>query len=247
MYKKKLENEFGGHGKWDDIYKRRIENISKSFLIYSTDMFSVSGSNSKSGLVIGFYEPGSKDIHLPTFLKNESDIYDSNLEREKEMSTLVVHERQHQSTEGNYLMSDYAYELYLESFDSTRLNEYETSDVGYYLSPAERDARKRVLEYEMDQLGIKKYDEIFKDEHIDILYELLVRGGLSRGSEEFLRMTKKEYLKQIFNTIALNQDDIIEEEMYANYLRSKDNDQNNVHLFEIQNPEKALYMKESLT
>lgn len=144
-------------------------------------------------------------------------------------------------------MSDYAYELYLESFDSTRLNEYETSDVGYYLSPAERDARKRVLEYEMDQLGIKKYDEIFKDEHIDILYELLVRGGLSRGSEEFLRMTKKEYLKQIFNTIALNQDDIIEEEMYANYLRSKDNDQNNVHLFEIQNPEKALYMKESLT
>jgi hypothetical protein len=65
-------------------------------------------------------------------------------------------------------------------------------------------ARKQALDAEMEKLGIKKYDEDFTGEHYDKLLEYNKAGNLSAGAREFIKTTKPEFFKQIFNEIATN-------------------------------------------
>ncbi len=115
-----------------------------------------------------------------------------------------IHEFTHQSTWGNILMSEKAKGLYVESFDETHLSEAEKKMVRYYKNATERDARKKVLEYDMENLGIKKYGEKFTNEHYLKLLKIQKSGKLSADSEEFLRMTKPEYMEKVMNEIAEN-------------------------------------------
>ncbi len=70
----------------------------------------------------------------------------------------------------------------------------------YESDPTELDGRKKVLEYEMDLLGMKKYGEPFTQEHLDQLY--LEFNNLSPNSQEFIDHIQKEYIIEIMNTIA---------------------------------------------
>ena len=72
----------------------------------------------------------------------------------------------------------------------------------YESRPTELDARKKVLEYEMDILGIKKYGEEFTQDHLDKVYSMF--NDLSPNSREFLRFIKPEYMIKVMNTIADN-------------------------------------------
>ena len=77
------------------------------------------------------------------------------------------------------------------------------SEEEYLSKPTELDARKKVLEMEMESLGIKKYEEEFTDGHYKKLIKLNKEGKLSNDAHDFLRVIKPEYIKQIMNSIAL--------------------------------------------
>ena len=61
------------------------------------------------------------------------------------------------------------------------------------------------VDYEMERLGIKKYGERFTDEHYQKLVEYDKEGKLFMNTHEFMKTTKPEYFKQIFNEIAANE------------------------------------------
>ncbi len=87
----------------------------------------------------------------------------------------------------------------------------------YHSSVAERYARKKTLDIEMEDLGIKKYEDDFTEEHYKKLLEHYKNNKLSIQSMIFLMTTKGfmkeseegfESLKEIFDEIALNESDI---------------------------------------
>jgi hypothetical protein len=121
----------------------------------------------------------------------------------------MIHELQHNATRNKFGMSKHAKELYAHSLNVEEIvTLYGTESderVDYLSNPTEMDARKKVLEWDMEQLGIKKYEDNFTDEHIDQLFDSLVWSQLSVNAKEFLLFTKREYLKEIMNTIAYDE------------------------------------------
>jgi len=77
----------------------------------------------------------------------------------------------------------------------------------YIASPAEIYARKKVLDIEMENLGIKKYGEKFTPQTYDNLMEAYKAGKLSSNAEEFIKMIRPEFFEEIFNTISYNSED----------------------------------------
>jgi hypothetical protein len=125
----------------------------------------------------------------------------------------MIHEGTHQSTDAENGMSDYAKKLYQEAYVPAKYKTKQEAFTdamtpgGYFNNPSELDARKKVLEYDMDRLGIKKYGEKFTEEHYKKLLELSNEGKLSDNSVQFLERIKHEYFAQIMNTIAMNEEE----------------------------------------
>lgn len=126
----------------------------------------------------------------------------------------MIHEGEHQVIHNENGMSDYAKELYKKAFVKTNtldeqiVNAFAQGYNGsYYGNPEELDARKKVLEWDMERLHIKKYTEEFSNKHYQKLLELKAAGKLSRNSVEFLERISPEYIYQIMNTIAMNNND----------------------------------------
>lgn len=111
-----------------------------------------------------------------------------------------VHEAKHSSTRNGALLSSYARNLYTRSFQPQRA--FSADNLEYLKDPDERNARKGELEYDMERLGIKKYEEKFSGEHYNKLMEAKKKGLLSQGSVEFLDTTNPLYLDRILHTIA---------------------------------------------
>jgi regulator of sigma D len=74
------------------------------------------------------------------------------------------------------------------------------SSYDYFSDPTELDARKKVLEYEMEVMGIKKYGEQFTKYDLQELMKNY--DHLSRNSQEFLDHIDQGYFITIMNTIA---------------------------------------------
>src|SRR5690606_20062624 len=92
-----------------------------------------------------------------------------------------LHEHTHQMTLGNEQISEYATKIYQEGvIDEEAYQQLQLEHKGlfpgsyeYFIDPTELDARKKVLEREMELLGIKKYGEEFTEEHYSKLMELI--------------------------------------------------------------------------
>lgn len=126
----------------------------------------------------------------------------------------MIHEGEHQIMINDTGMSDYAKDLYEKAFKKTNTQEEQIVDAlaqgykgSYYGKPEELDARKKVLEWDMERLGVKKSNEVFTDEHYEKLLKLKDENKLSRNSVEFLDRIDKKYINQIMNTIAMNNSD----------------------------------------
>ncbi|MDD3284301.1 MAG: hypothetical protein PHZ07_01775 [Patescibacteria group bacterium] len=87
----------------------------------------------------------------------------------------------------------------------------------YACMPEEMYARKKVLDIEMEDLDIKKYDEEFIEKHYNKLLKYYKEGKLSKDAEQFLKIIKGvidgseegfKWLKIIFDEIAMNDLDI---------------------------------------
>jgi hypothetical protein len=116
----------------------------------------------------------------------------------KIIPTLAIHEGQHLITDQNKGMSDYAKNLYNDSYLPT--NKKDNNQ--YYNNPTEMDARKKALDFDMEKLGIKKYEEDFKPKHYKKILKL--KNKLNDDSLEFLEHVKPKNIQKIFNTIAYN-------------------------------------------
>jgi hypothetical protein len=75
-------------------------------------------------------------------------------------------------------------------------------DNEYQRNPAERITRKKLLDFELDRLGIKKYDEKFTKEHYNKLLELKNKNNLSRTANDILNTITEKQLIELMNTIA---------------------------------------------
>lgn len=75
-------------------------------------------------------------------------------------------------------------------------------DNKYQRNPAERITRKKLLDFELDRLGVKKYDEKFTEEHYNKLLELKNKNNLSRTANDILNTITKKQLIELMNTIA---------------------------------------------
>ncbi len=75
-------------------------------------------------------------------------------------------------------------------------------DTSYIKNPSEMDARKKVLEYEMDKLGIKKVFETMTPEHYQQLLKLMNEGKLDHNSMQILLITTEEGLIGLMNGVA---------------------------------------------
>ncbi len=113
---------------------------------------------------------------------------------------VALHEGQHAITDDNKYMSRYAKKLYKKAYRSLSSDAKEDNE--YFSNPTEMDARKRVLEYELEQKGIWKYEEKFTKKHLKKAIELMNQDKLSEGTTDFLKRIKLEKLPEIMNTIA---------------------------------------------
>lgn len=114
-----------------------------------------------------------------------------------------IHEFDHQHLIG--LMTDYAKGVY-STLSADNIEKYQFDNPQYYFNPIELAARKRVLDYELEKMGIKTYEEAFTDEHYQKIQELLEEGALDRNSKEFFNSFSRDSVMVIMNTIAENID-----------------------------------------
>jgi hypothetical protein len=94
----------------------------------------------------------------------------------------AVHEFTHGVTHGSDGLTQYAKDMYTQSFfvpnDFEKYPFIRVSDnakqdfIDYYNNPSERDARKNVMERELEDMGIKKVKQRFTNEHYDKIMNL---------------------------------------------------------------------------
>ncbi len=113
---------------------------------------------------------------------------------------VAIHEGEHAITDDNKYMSRYAKNLYKEAYRPLSSDAKEDNE--YFSNPTEMNARKRVLEYELEQKGIWKYGETFTKDHLKKAIELMNQDKLSEGTTDFLKRIKLKNLPKIMNTIA---------------------------------------------
>jgi len=75
----------------------------------------------------------------------------------------------------------------------------------YQKDPAERIVRKTLLDLDMEQWGIKKYNEKFTHEHYLKLLELKKENKLDKATLDLLNTITEKQLEKIMNTIAFNE------------------------------------------
>lgn len=196
-YLNRLTIEFNGDkSEAEKEQQRRINSLRTDYLLEDLEEIQKKVKNA-----IGFYDYSRS--HLPIVNKK-------GIENDTRVGT---HEFAHQITGGKFFMSEYAIDLYKKAFDSTKTSKEKIlrdniNEEEYLGNPTELDARKKVLEMDMEKLGIKNYGEEFTDEHYKKLIKLKKEGKLSNDAYDFLRVIKPEYIKKIMNSIA-HEDNLI--------------------------------------
>lgn len=187
-YLKKLQKEFGlsevEAKKHQDVRIKNLEIAHASF--QSAEQLEYDG---------GYYRIGGTEV----VISYEDD--------KKSIKRAISHELVHESTNAEFGMSKKASYLMKESYiPSKTLNELYGGDdsvqTKYFGRPEERIVRKQILDLEMEELGIKKYEEPFTKAHYDKLMELLKAGKLSSDARDFMMTTKPEYFIRIFDELS---------------------------------------------
>jgi len=207
-YFNKLAIEFEGNIDWAKNVQRDRLNFLNNVETNFSDKQSMQGKYWLSGRI-----PDNIDVPIPEWLLKIIDAdsiggfyrplqHKIFLQNQYADDYTVQHECLHASTNSNMGISEKAEKILRNSYKS--IGEKRIDD--YLSSITERLARKQALDDEMEKLEIKKYDEDFTDEHHDKLSEYNKAGNLSAGARDFIKTTKPEFFKQIFNEIATNKD-----------------------------------------
>jgi len=131
--------------------------------------------------------------------KDNNVVVDSSYSREF-IDEAILHELLHATT-----ISEKAKKILEDSYAKQGfLSLFKNKEDEYLGRTEERIVRKRLVDYDMERLGIKKYSEKLTREHYDKLMDAYKQKKLSYGSVDFIRTTqpKFEYFEKIFNEIA---------------------------------------------
>jgi hypothetical protein len=146
-----------------------------------------------------YYDKEKHQISLP---------YNINIENENDIDYFykaLEQEILHSSTESNKGLSDHLKKSLKEAFSYKKDEDVESNF--YFSIPAELIARKQILDLEMEELGIKKYGDVFTKEHYEKLLILKKEGKLSEASSELIDHIKSEEFPKIMNELAENTND----------------------------------------
>lgn len=127
--------------------------------------------------------------------------------------TNALHEFEHSATDAHLLISEKAKELYASAYvgdkEFWRIVNMPVAELAQLVpdpesfnNPSEMDARKKVLEYDMEKLGVKKPGEIMTREHYVKLMELFKQKRLDHNSMQIILLTTEEGLIRILNEVA---------------------------------------------
>jgi hypothetical protein len=112
----------------------------------------------------------------------------------------ILHEFIHSAYRADQELTKYEKRVLNRSFKidvnfSNRENEYQREI-------PERIVRKKILDLEMEEKGIKKYNEKFTQDHYNKLKELKNKGEVSPGVQDILNTSSEKQLIQLMNNIA---------------------------------------------
>jgi hypothetical protein len=127
---------------------------------------------------------------------------------DSEGATAKVHEGQHTATSGDINMTNTAKDMYKNSFVGDGNTPYASNPKyeGYLKEYTERDARKKQLQYEAEQMGIVKYTDHFTQEDYQKIMDAYNQGKFTYGARQFIETTKPEYFIKIMNSVAQDQE-----------------------------------------
>ena len=190
-YFDRLVKETGSesYAKW--AQRARLNRLKSNEYFLSND--SVESKKGALGHVTRVEEDGF--YKYPAFLSHERYIS----KEEQENNFTPMHEFEHQSTID--ILVEETESLLINKVEFDRLTDREHED-NYYLEPDEIMARKRVLDYQLDKLLIKEYQENFTEDHYQKIKKLQEEGKLDRDADLFFRMYEKDSLMLIMNTVA---------------------------------------------
>lgn len=175
--------------------KVRLDNIENiSYDLKSPSRISIE----TEGEGYAYYDKEKHQISLP---------YNLNIENENDIDYFykaLEQEILHSSTESNKGLSDHLKESFKEAFSYKKDEDVESNF--YFSISAELIARKQILDLEMEELGIKKYGDVFTKEHYEKLLILKKEGKLSEGSGELIDHIKPGEFPKIMNELAQNTD-----------------------------------------
>jgi hypothetical protein len=183
-YHKKIKNEFNCSEQEATLHQMvRVSNANNAnySFVSPEEIIRITG-----GCYDGFVYLNSNmivfsygDINSVDYLKN---FYDTGM-----------HELGHEVTSGENGMSNKAIEL-LSASSFINRSDYSVENNEYMAKPTERYTRLKILEKELDIMGIKKIEEKFEPKHYEELYKLYkndqLKDKLLPGSIDFLNFTK---------------------------------------------------------
>lgn len=119
---------------------------------------------------------------------------------ETDNNMTALHEFEHQVD--LELISTQAKEIFYNNLDTSKMPIYQFEELDYYSNPSELLARKRVFDYELEKLQVKKYDEEFTQDHYEKVLQLQQQDELDYNSEQFINSFRKDGIMIIMNTVA---------------------------------------------
>lgn len=192
-YLEKLSKEMGVSKETAKLHqKTRIDNINNLSYDFKTSNGIHMDANYST---YAYYDPPKTQIVMP----HDIDLNDKNAK--DFFFEAAVHEILHESTQASKGMSLESWSLLHDSFiqkDSTETKE----NVDYYSNPVELIVRKQILDLEMEKLGIKKYGEVFTEEHYKKLRELRDKYEISWDAIQLIDHIKPEEFCNMMNSLA---------------------------------------------
>lgn len=193
-YLEKLGKEIGISKKLARLHQEvrinNIKNISYN-LVTNTRIFM-----DTDGGGYAYYSPLTNKITLPYNI----DLNDKN--KKSFFCEAIVHEILHESTMYDEGLSGTVEEFLRDSFKNSE-NENREDSI-YYSEPGELIVRKQILDLEMEKLGIKKYGDVFTEEHYKKLKELRDKYELSSDAIQFIDHIKPQNFVKVMNELADN-------------------------------------------
>ena len=186
----------------DKILQGRITEVNDSDYIVSNNIEKSDKDKGGNGLAEAFYDENTNKTFFPMDQADSMEAIDD-----------AIHEYSHKMTEANKKMSLFSINLFSQAFDSlsTVANFIEKptkkdtlEKLSYYSDPTEMYARKKVFDYDLERLGIKKYNEKFTYQHYIKALNAQQKGKLMSGSKDFLKIIKPKMIIKIMNEIAEN-------------------------------------------